>query len=32
MMALSLPLTEADGDALVAAVEEFVASRRRLLS
>lgn len=31
MMALSLPLTEADGDALVAAVEEFVASRRRLL-
>jgi glutamate-1-semialdehyde 2,1-aminomutase len=31
MMALSLPLTEADGDALVAAVEEFVQSRRRLL-
>ena len=31
MMALSLPLTEADGDALVAAVEEFVSSRRSLL-
>jgi len=32
MMALSLPLTESDGDALVAAVEEFVSSRKRLLS
>jgi len=32
MMALSLPLTEADGDTLVAAVEEFVSSRRRLLA
>ncbi|MBM3532661.1 MAG: aspartate aminotransferase family protein [Alphaproteobacteria bacterium] len=31
MMALSLPLTEADGDQLVAAVEEFVSSRKRLL-
>ena len=31
MMALSLPITEADADQLVAAVEEFVASRRRLL-
>ena len=32
MMALSLPITEADADQLVAAVEEFVASRKRLLS
>ena len=32
MMALSLPLTEADGDQLVAAVEEFAQSRKRLLS
>ncbi|MBM3533516.1 MAG: aspartate aminotransferase family protein [Alphaproteobacteria bacterium] len=31
MMALSLPLTDADGDALVAAVEEFVETRKRLL-
>jgi len=30
-MALSLPLTDADGDALVAAVEEFVETRKRLL-
>ena len=32
MMALSLPLTEADGDQLVTAVEEFAESRKRLLS
>ncbi len=32
MMALSLPLTEADGDTLVAAVEEFAESRKRLLA
>jgi glutamate-1-semialdehyde 2,1-aminomutase len=31
MMALSLPLTEADCDTLVAAVEEFAESRKRLL-
>ena len=31
MMALSLPITEADADQLVAAVEEFVSSRKRLL-
>jgi glutamate-1-semialdehyde 2,1-aminomutase len=32
MMALSVPLTETDYDALVAAVEEFITSRRALLN
>jgi hypothetical protein len=31
-MALCLPLTAADHDAMVAAVEEFVVSRRSLLT
>jgi glutamate-1-semialdehyde 2,1-aminomutase len=32
MLALSVPLTEADYDAYVAATEEFIASRRALLT